>query len=664
MANTGKIIALHNNDIVFLAWRYDQEIPNCLGFTVRRKDLNQAGSDFQALPAWVGWQGGSNENWVAKTTDVWPVQKFNWRDFTSRAGGKYQYQVIPMVGSPDSLKPEEDLLLTTEEVDLTPDTANNVQAYFNNGILSTQHVAHMLPPGSGGAPSSGELMKHIKTPGDQLRSQLAGQIIEGVKSLLLRAQSEGGDCYCALYELDDPELIDAILKTGKRVHVILSATPTNDPPKGGGSRQTLHQAGIDITDRMLPPQDIGHNKSVVYVNASGTPTAVLAGSTNWTTTGLCAQSNNSVIIEDETIAGFYMDYWNRLKKDTQAAGADPKQLQGATFRTSNSRPNAAGQTNVWYSPNTKQKSKPKTAAVPDDLSATASCPAGTPGDMFEVFQAIHGAQQAVLFLEFMPGTPSVLDVIKDVEVSNPKLFIRGAATDPKAMEKFDDKQPIQTELYHRSATGDPDTVDETGVAATAINDQFSYWKKELLKSSTTAHAIIHDKIVVVDPMSDTGCVVVTGSHNQGYKASYANDENLVIFRGNRPLALAYTTHIMDVYDHYRWRFQIQQKKQQAWTGLVTTPEWQDRYFQPGSTAYQELDFWLSAPSETSAAGEAPSTPSAAKTSSGGVPKRVSRPKKAMAAAAGAHGTGAAHKRASEKAHQPAHKKTTTHKPKR
>ena len=39
----------------------------------------------------------------------------------------------------------------------------------------------------------------------------------------------------------------------------------------------------------------------------------------------------------------------------------------------------------------------------------------------------------------------------------------------------------------------------------------------------------------------------------GYKASYSNDENLVIVRGNRPLALAYAAHVLDVFDHYRFR---------------------------------------------------------------------------------------------------------------
>ena len=40
-------------------------------------------------------------------------------------------------------------------------------------------------------------------------------------------------------------------------------------------------------------------------------------------------------------------------------------------------------------------------------------------------------------------------------------------------------------------------------------------------------AIIHDKIVVIDPRLPT-CSVILGSHNLGFKASYSNDENLLI----------------------------------------------------------------------------------------------------------------------------------------
>jgi len=584
MANAPALLTLHSNDVVFLTWRYEKKIDNCLGFSVKRKDVGSRG-DFVPLPAWVGWEGGSNEKWEAKNTDVWPVQKFNWRDFTAKPGSTYQYQIVPMVGQPDKLQAVSDpsLILTSEPVTLTPDAGPEIQAYFNNGILSTQHVAHLLPSTSSGAPSSPKLLEHIRKAGDQLRLSLAGQMIDALKSLLKKAASEGGQCYCALYELDDPELIQLLIASKKYVHIILSSADVNEGP--GKSREQLHGAGMDVSDRLLGSGHIGHNKFVVYLDAKGKPSAVLAGSTNWTSTGLCAQSNNSVIVTDPTIAVYYWDYWQRLQDDTKRAQNVPSQLQSDKFRSANNRARAAaGVADLWFSPNTKNKTKPKGVTLTS----------GTPGDMAEVFTAIEGAQQAILFLEFEPGTPSVLDKIKEVEEGNSALFVRGAATDANAISKFDDQRPITTELYHRSSTGEPDQVLETGVAATEIKDEFGYWKKELLKSSPKAHAIIHDKIVVIDPLSPQ-CAVITGSHNQGYKASYCNDENLLIFRGNQDLARAYATHVLDVYDHYRWRYWLQKKGDKAWTGLQKTPDWQDGYFQPGNMAYKELAFWFSIP---------------------------------------------------------------------
>ena len=38
--------------------------------------------------------------------------------------------------------------------------------------------------------------------------------------------------------------------------------------------------------------------------------AVWTGSTNWTPTGLCAQTNNTIIIESEKIANDYLNYGN------------------------------------------------------------------------------------------------------------------------------------------------------------------------------------------------------------------------------------------------------------------------------------------------------------------------------------------------------------------
>ena len=134
------------------------------------------------------------------------------------------------------------------------------------------------------------------------------------------------------------------------------------------------------------------------------------------------------------------------------------------------------------------------------------------------------------------------------------------------------------------------------------------------------HAIVHDKILVIDPFSDK-CVVVTGSHNLGFKASYNNDENLVIVRGHRALAEAYAAHVADVFEHYRWRWYNKRAAERAaanaWVKDGSDPKtaldrkydavrllqgcdsphdevgdaWQDRYFDSTQLASLERQFW-------------------------------------------------------------------------
>src|SRR5262249_12687717 len=157
--------------------------------------------------------------------------------------------------------------------------------------------------------------------------------------------------------------------------------------------QALHEAGIDITDRMVGSGHIGHNKFVVLTDSKHAPKAVWTGSTNWTDTGICAQSNNGILVESPALAKIYLDYWNRMKADDSE--------QGQTYRATNNSAHAVqadkGNTDItlWFSPNTKQKTKPSNAAQP--------------GDMGDAFDAIKGAKEAVLFLVFQPGTPSVVE---------------------------------------------------------------------------------------------------------------------------------------------------------------------------------------------------------------------------------------------------------------
>src|SRR5262249_46255334 len=150
-------------------------------------------------------------------------------------------------------------------------------------------------------------------------------------------------------------------------------------------------------------------------------------------------------------------------------------------------------------------------------------------------------------LAFIPGNPSIVTKLKQVYDAKRKVgqqfYLRGAATSPDPASLF------RVDLYHRSSKSDasvhaiphPDEGEaakprgraagqpSAGVASVAgIYQSFAYWEAEIYK---IGHAVIHDKILVIDPFTDDP-VVVTGSHNLGFRASYCNDENMLVIKNN------------------------------------------------------------------------------------------------------------------------------------
>ena len=185
---------------------------------------------------------------------------------------------------------------------------------------------------------------------------------------------------------------------------------------------------------------IGHNKFAVLLDSNGKPIVVWSGSTNWTKTGLCAQSNNTIIVESDAVAKAYFDYWTRLHADKLPV---PKPLsaplssdQGPALRTADATPNSAmldnGKTKIdlWYSPNTPKTGTPKTRTVPPDLQF--------------VFSLMKQAKDAIFFLVFNPGRTdaegedvnTVVSAGIDFGRLDPDLTVFGAISDPTALPGF------------------------------------------------------------------------------------------------------------------------------------------------------------------------------------------------------------------------------------
>ena len=130
------------------------------------------------------------------------------------------------------------------------------------------------------------------------------------------------------------------------------------------------------------------------------------------------------------------------------------------------------------------------------------------------------------------------------------------------------------------------------VVLPAAIDEATDWFRRELKKLPKAFAMVHSKVVLVDPFSEHP-VLLTGSHNLGPKASGTNDENLLIIRDAKGLSGAYATNIMSVYNQYRWRFRRHaQAKSKRWNGLQDGDRWQTGYLKKGSTGLREIDFWV------------------------------------------------------------------------
>lgn len=573
-------VAFANNDIVTIAWSIEPRPNDCMGFALYRIDDRGAETALPAVAVFKGFQRRRGQ-----TTEQFPLQKFYWKDPYARLvadatnNRKFRYRVVPMQGRPGHLVPMALPQMVTNVVEITSAVSQELHAYFNRGLISTQRVSRSFH----GKPTAPSLLKLISQEGNALRMSLAGEMIAALTGFLDRAKASG-TIYAALYELNDPELVGHLEKLGKRLKMVLSSAIATDSKTKKKSdhnepaRARLGKsAGVEWYRRM-PSNHIGHNKFLVYEDGQGRPRAVLLGATNWTYTGLCAQTNNTVVIDDPALATRYRDYWKRLAADTKAAGQDSKALQGAKLRgwdhADKELTLADGSSlDSWFSPNTaKARSRSKKKPEP--------CPV----DMAELIKRVNAAKNSILFLAFLPGTPSIANWAAAAQRMNKGLFVRGCVTT---------QATVDTYYYELKGMTQPDG-DGRVVDAQALDKIIPKgWEKEL---RSAGHAIVHDKIVVIDAFSDD-CVIVTGSHNLGYKASYDNDENLVMIQGNKKLATAYATHVLDVYDHFAWRYMVQKHGTKgADQSLKGTPkEWLDRYFGPDDlNKTAQLKFWMSA----------------------------------------------------------------------
>ena len=562
------IRAFVDSDHALVVWKLDAPIQDCRGFALKRR-TGDASAEEEVLDTWVGFAGDTAPPGTKRPSAEWPIQRFIWSDYNPPRDKAVSYRAVPMIGGKDTL--QEDAGQATawsDPVTVSEDVGDGISAYFNRGVVATQWLSRELR--ARGPENRTALTELIKTPQDRVRNFLGGAVLWRLPRLLNETLQSGGEIHAALFELNDPQLIEALTTFGAKAHVVL-ANGSKLPDENAEARQTLKNAGVEVHDRIVSGSHFAHNKFLVISDANG-PTSVWTGSTNWTITGLCTQSNNALLVENGELANWYLSEWQVLVD----AGND---YPAALFN---------------------QNDQTRTAALGSDATSSQVwfAPVRNTVDLASARERINGAREGILFLMFNPGPAGTLlnDIVERTTPGSatydPNLHVHGVLNqDPSTTA-----HPI-VGLFHR---GDLTEADIDVVLPAAVDSDFAFWLKELSYSLV----MVHSKCIVLDPFG-TKPAVMTGSHNMGPKASGQNDDNLLIVDNSPKLAEAYAVYIMGVYNQYRWRYYqreaakgtvpatgAQSEAAPTWAGLADDDAWQTKYFNASSPEQRELNFWL------------------------------------------------------------------------
>jgi hypothetical protein len=560
------VTCYHNCDDVELFWRTrvdgqdDSPIPECLGFMLQRQRKQEDGTwgPIEILRNRVGFiqQESPLTYSISQPGNIWPFQTYNWTEHGANSGQNVRYRIsavrLPSGGVAGTTKMETFADSDwTDPIDVSAKCGNGLSAFFNRGFVMSQFVSRIMRQNNWKPTDLKEQIKNLEEP---LRIFLSGDLRVAIINLLDEVSSNPDlSLYAALYELSDLELISKLVNLSSRAHIVLANGSDKQGDGNKCARCHLKDAGVDVKDRILGKKGLGHNKfAVVVQSADNQAIKAWTGSTNWAATGLCTQVNNGILIQDPAVAAIYLNQWQRLAD----ANSD---FTPVLVESNANSPYTTNNIDIWFTPIRKPR---KTYTSPG-------------ADIQELIKQVKSAREMILYVMFQPGQEPLTTILSMA----PDVYVRGvASTVTTNLEETFEITGI--ELGSKSYT-------TALIQPQGIKEGFSYWIGEVTRNQFlyppenpgVGHAITHSKMIVIDPLSEKNCKVITGSHNFSKSASENNDENFIIIRGNKGLAEAYSVACLATYSHYRWRAYVKDQIEagkEVWQHLLDNPDWQSQ----------------------------------------------------------------------------------------
>lgn len=485
-------------------------------------------------------------------TSEHPVQSFQWGDYTAKPATTYRYRIVPVYGQPKLLD-LDDASATTVEITTEaeaghagPDGETCHDIYFNRGVAGSQAYARKF----------GQNQPDETQPESDQMKWLSRGLFEALTGFIARAAGEDAADYkirAMFYEfryLPVGLALKEARNAGADVAIRYEAQSYKD-----ANEAMIAQAAIKgICKPQKSRAGIRHNKFVVLIH-NDIPTAVWTGSTNISAGGIFGHSNVGHAIWDKDLAQKYLDYWDRLA----APDVTRKPLVAA---------------NLEVEPTPAPDSTP-----PADRMLTLF----SPRDDKETLETLHwyadlmGSAQKILCMTFAFD----LDPVFSEVLQRADKTLRYAVFDKNL------------------APADETKIDLAGNSVIAVGAKLELGDMENfigeVLTGFNTNQYIHDKFMLVDPLGDDP-IVVTGTANFSAASQHANDENMLVIRGNKRVADIYFGEFMRVFDHLYSRYIVEKMKKAGTSNpdagylKEDASEWVPQHFKKGRKQLRRLYF--------------------------------------------------------------------------
>jgi len=493
-----------------------------------------------------------------------PFQTFLWSDYKAWADTDYDFTIVALYGDIHAFEERHTLefSIRTEAYD---DEKHGV--WFNRGAIAS----HAFETKFHNKRLTEEMTDNVSDDGKLLDPETEW-LSRGLAEACLKYINETGAGealrVCA-YEFTYLPILRALkraLDRGVDVQIVYHDTKKDDD----ANRAAIGKAGLPgfivrdgqetqvLYRRTRTP--IPHNKFIVKL-VGGEPRKVWTGSTNFTDTGFFGQTNVGHLVTDADTAKTYLAYWTELADDPTHS----KALKNAIGLTPNPA-NVIDESSIaaFFSPRIADNMLDWYGQRIADTATLAMMT--IPFNVAKTILAALGRERDAMRLVVLEDVPAA-NVVEAERRNRGKLAFSNGAILGKSFIKY--------------KTG--------GAKVVPIpNSDLDEWfvEEELARPTNNGHVFfIHSKVLLIDPLSDDP-LICSGSANFSTNSLIANDENMLLIRGDTRVADIYMTEIDRIFRHFRSRDIINhdagEGEHNKWLLLDTTDDWIKPNFTEGN----------------------------------------------------------------------------------